>query len=114
MEKYEPFYDVGGLKPCEFDGIKIKCSSCGKLRLAAIDIPHDGNIFRVCVSCLKGSTDNKVRKCLKCEAEFISIHDFRLCSRCRGKRWNDRIDAKLDKNKAYYAKKFTDEQTTNN
>lgn len=91
-EPYLPTYPDEEMSPqTKITGDTVICSSCGKLRLASIDITRGTETYRICKTCLKGSTKNKIRRCLKCDQEFLSFCDYRVCSRCKGRKWGDKI-----------------------
>ena len=70
------------------------CSSCGKKRLIAQDVVNGGVFYRICRTCQKNTAVIKVRNCLKCLKDFLSFCDYRICSKCKGRRWKDVVGIK--------------------
>ena len=70
---------------------RIRCTVCGKEMVAkyfAKKQLHIGtNVCKYCVRAgIKKKKDalNKVRKCLKCDKNFLSRNGYRICNPCHG------------------------------
>lgn len=90
----------------DMDNLQIKkdaaanhaiCSSCGLRKFIVCDVIRGDVSYRICKTCQKNSAVIKVRNCLKCLKDFLSFCDYRICSKCKGKKWRDAVGGRHSK-----------------